>query len=626
MQSKKFRADINGLRAIAVLSVMFFHFNQGLIPGGFAGVDVFFVISGFLMTSIIFRGLENNNFSLWNFLKARARRIVPALVTVISIVLALGYLFFEPLTYQLAGKHGFSSLLFISNITYANEAGYFDADSFSKLFLHTWSLSVEWQFYIVYPIILIILSKLFSINTLKKIVLIAAIISFAFCIYFSSINKTLSYFMIYTRGWEMLFGGVAFLFPLSTTENKKRIIEVLGLILIITSFFIFSDTDNWPSYNALLPVFGAYLCILSNCKKTLLSNVAFQKIGLWSYSIYLIHWPFIVFFKKINIEISIVSYFIFTLLFAFIVYSFIERKRNYYIGLLLTYFLSLFLSYFISIDGFKYRVPEKFKLTGKEYHNKYYGGSGTSHGGIIQYVNMTEGEEPLFIITGDSFARQYMNYIKSNHIKSIAILKDGCFSTKNYLSRINEQSDITCSNRYRNLIKTMNKYNNTPVVIIHSWDNYKANLSKSNEIDSKPEKYDYNDILKQELRALIKDGGFNRKYYIIGSNIKTNGNYAYECLAKISLDNPAINIYKSYFSCENNLTINESIYNQTLEKIAEEYDNVTYINPNEYICNNGICQVIINNNPLLSDGNHLSIYGANIIGKNIFSKIHNDGR
>ncbi|MFL3075302.1 acyltransferase family protein, partial [Proteus mirabilis] len=128
--------------------------------------------------------------------------------------------------------------------------------------------------------------------------------------YFSSINKTLSYFMIYTRGWEMLFGSIAFLFPLSIEENKKRIIELLGLILIITSFFIFSDTDTWPSYNALMPVFGAYLCILANCKKTLLSNIAFQKIGLWSYSIYLIHWPFIVFFKKINIEISIFTYFI----------------------------------------------------------------------------------------------------------------------------------------------------------------------------------------------------------------------------------------------------------------------------------------------------------------------------
>ena len=250
------------------------------------------------MTSIIFRGLKNNNFSLWNFLKARARRIVPALVTVISIVLALGYLFFEPLTYQLAGKHGYSSLLFISNITYAKEAGYFDSDSLSKIFLHTWSLSVEWQFYIIYPIILLTLSKFFSTNTLKKVILVSAIISFSFCIYLSNINKTLSYFMIYTRAWEMLLGGIAFLFPLSTTDNKKRTIEILGLILIIISFFIFSNADSWPSYNALLPVLGAFFCIQANNKKTILSNIILQKIGLWSYSIYLVHWSLIVFCKK----------------------------------------------------------------------------------------------------------------------------------------------------------------------------------------------------------------------------------------------------------------------------------------------------------------------------------------
>ncbi|HGN1479372.1 TPA: acyltransferase family protein [Proteus mirabilis] len=328
MQDKKFRNDINGLRAIAVLAVMLFHFVPSSLPGGFAGVDVFFVISGFLMTSIIFRGLKNNNFSLWNFLKARARRIVPALVTVISIVLALGYLFFEPLTYQLAGKHGYSSLLFISNITYAKEAGYFDSDSLSKIFLHTWSLSVEWQFYIIYPIILLTLSKFFSTNTLKKVILVSAIISFSFCIYLSNINKTLSYFMIYTRAWEMLLGGIAFLFPLSTTDNKKRTIEILGLILIIISFFIFSNADSWPSYNALLPVLGAFFCIQANNKKTILSNIILQKIGLWSYSIYLVHWSLIVFCKKINIEINIITYFLITILLSIIIYSLIEKKKK----------------------------------------------------------------------------------------------------------------------------------------------------------------------------------------------------------------------------------------------------------------------------------------------------------
>lgn len=414
MQDKKFRNDINGLRAIAVLAVMLFHFVPSSLPGGFAGVDVFFVISGFLMTSIIFRGLKNNNFSLWNFLKARARRIVPALVTVISIVLALGYLFFEPLTYQLAGKHGYSSLLFISNITYAKEAGYFDSDSLSKIFLHTWSLSVEWQFYIIYPIILLTLSKFFSTNTLKKVILVSAIISFSFCIYLSNINKTLSYFMIYTRAWEMLLGGIAFLFPLSTTDNKKRTIEILGLILIIISFFIFSNADSWPSYNALLPVLGAFFCIQANNKKTILSNIILQKIGLWSYSIYLVHWPLIVFCKKINIEINIITYFLITILLSIIIYSLIEKKRNYSYKFIFIYILVLILSNQISKNGFSYRVSDdKAKLSLAEYREKYEGHDGMPLKNLYLNSNKNDFE---YILIGNSHARHYFHYIIENNM------------------------------------------------------------------------------------------------------------------------------------------------------------------------------------------------------------------
>ncbi|WP_368916411.1 acyltransferase family protein [Proteus mirabilis] len=612
MQSKKFRADINGLRAIAVLSVMFFHFNQELVPGGFAGVDVFFVISGFLMTSIIFRGLENNNFSLWNFLKARARRIVPALVTVISIVLALGYLFFEPLTYQLVGKHGFSSLLFISNITYANEAGYFDADSFSKLFLHTWSLSVEWQFYIVYPIILLILSKLLSISTLKKIVVISAIISFIFCIYLSSVNKTLSYFMIYTRGWEMLLGGIAFLFPLSTTDNKKRIIEIVGLILIITSFFIFSNSDNWPSYNALLPVFGAYLCIISNNEKTLLSNYAFQKIGLWSYSIYLIHWPFIVFFKKINIEISIFTYFISTILLAFITYSVIEKRRNYKYGLLLCWLLSVSLSYYISIDGIGNRVDEKYRLTKEEFHKKYYGGTKITQGSIIQYFDMKDTDKPDFIISGDSFMRQYMNSIRHQKLKSIGIFKDGCFITPNLISLKDEFNDQRCIMRYNNFILAMKTHPKTDVIISQAWDSYKIySRSTQKEIKSNVEERIINDI-----NEIIKIGGVDRNYFIIGrpqrSNIST-----FECLARHNLP-----IWKLAKSCDKYMDQKVLNINIKLNEFANNKNNVIFIDPNEILCKNGKCLLLNDDNePIYSDNSHMSLFGSDIVIDYFFKKL-----
>lgn len=606
MQSKKFRADINGLRAIAVLSVMFFHFNQELVPGGFAGVDVFFVISGFLMTSIIFRGLESNNFSLWNFLKARARRIVPALITIILIVLALGYLFFEPLTYQLVGKHGFSSLLFISNITYANEAGYFDADSFSKLFLHTWSLSVEWQFYIIYPIILLILSKLLSISSLKKIVVISAIISFVFCIYLSSVNKTLSYFMIYTRGWEMLLGGIAFLFPLSTTENKKRIIEVLGLILIITSFFIFSDTDNWPSYNALLPVFGAYLCILSNCKKTLLSNVAFQKIGLWSYSIYLIHWPFIVFLKKINIEISIFTYFISTILLAFIIYYSVERKRNYYYGLIIVYIISLSVSYFISINGISSRIDNKSDIN---YHKEYYGGIGIPNTGKIEHFNNTQ--EVKFILVGDSLARQYANFFKDKGIGFIGVFQDGCFSMEGYHYIYDSKLKNKCIDRYESLKFSIKNNPHANVVIAQKWDGNL--LINKNDDSSKTYSGDYINAYINDIKNQSKGN-----VYTIGIANGSNKN-VFECLNNKNL--PIYKLIPQLSSCTSKEKEQEIIINEKIKNISNLLG-ITYIDPNNYLCNESGCVVIDNNgNPIYSDKLHFSIYGAEYIGNDILSII-----
>ena len=152
MQNNSFRQDINGLRAIAVIAVVLFHFNASWMPGGFAGVDVFFVISGFLMTGIIFRGIEQENFSILKFYVARANRIIPALAVLCLVLLVFGWFYLTPLDYKALGKHAASSVAFLSNIIYWRESGYFDAASHEKWLLHTWSLSVEWQFYILYPL------------------------------------------------------------------------------------------------------------------------------------------------------------------------------------------------------------------------------------------------------------------------------------------------------------------------------------------------------------------------------------------------------------------------------------------------------------------------------------------
>ena len=177
-----FRSDINALRAIAVLGVVLFHFLGSTLPGGFAGVDVFFVISGFLMTAIIFRGMQAQTFKVSDFYLARARRIVPALTVLCITLLALGWFYLHPADFATLGKHALGSLSFSSNVMYLKESGYFDEASKEKWLLHTWSLSVEWQFYVVYPIALVVLRKFMRLQSLRYVLVLGAVASFALCV------------------------------------------------------------------------------------------------------------------------------------------------------------------------------------------------------------------------------------------------------------------------------------------------------------------------------------------------------------------------------------------------------------------------------------------------------------
>jgi peptidoglycan/LPS O-acetylase OafA/YrhL len=286
-----FRFDINGLRAIAVIAVVLFHFNPELMPGGFAGVDVFFVISGFLMTGIIFNGLEDHSFSIIRFYMARANRIIPSLSIVCLILLLFGWFFLPPLEFQALTKHIASSITFSSNIIYWRESGYFDVASNSKWLLHTWSLSAEWQFYLIYPLILIALKRFTSTGNIKHLILLGTIVTFIGCIYATQRWPNMSYYLLPTRAWEMMFGGLAFLYPLkSLHKNSKVIVEYLGMFLILASYIFISKESAWPGYLAFIPVFGAFLILLTNRQDSIITNNRiFQYIGKWSYSIYLWH-------------------------------------------------------------------------------------------------------------------------------------------------------------------------------------------------------------------------------------------------------------------------------------------------------------------------------------------------
>ncbi|MDY6450725.1 acyltransferase family protein [Acinetobacter faecalis] len=322
-----FRYDINGLRAIAVLAVVIFHFNPQWLPGGFAGVDVFFVISGFLMTSIIFSGVEKNTFNVFKFYNARANRIIPVLAAMSAVLLVFGWFYLLPTDYRDLGRQIEKSSLFISNLLFAKGGGYFDTAEHTKWLLHTWSLSVEWQFYIFFPIIIIALKKFLSFRNLKLVVLGLFLASFIYCIYATYKDSKTAYFLLTSRAWEMLLGGLAFLYPWSLKNKSHQIItQCLGIVLIIASYFLMSKDTPWPGYMALIPVLGAYLIVVANYQNNfLINNPISNSIGKWSYSIYVWHWPLVV----LGFYFAFESWWIYgiplSILLGFLSYQFIEK-------------------------------------------------------------------------------------------------------------------------------------------------------------------------------------------------------------------------------------------------------------------------------------------------------------
>ncbi len=313
MHRLTYRPDIDGLRAIAVLGVLFFHAGLGC-QGGFVGVDVFFVISGFLITSLILRDLREGTFSFVDFWARRIRRIVPALAVMILAVIVAGYYLLLPKEYEILGNQIISLILCCSNIKFWRENGYFCDASDLKPTLHTWSLSVEEQFYFIIPIALFLLFRFQHKKFALPLIVMTCVISFATSVYASIHHPTANFYLLPTRAWELGVGSLlAFAGPIKNPKLRE-FSSFIGLTLIIGCYFLFPEGVSFPGASALPPVLGAALLIWSGIGQDhlptinrLLTLKQIVGIGLISYSLYLWHWPIIVFFRWHTLGLPLVG-------------------------------------------------------------------------------------------------------------------------------------------------------------------------------------------------------------------------------------------------------------------------------------------------------------------------------
>jgi peptidoglycan/LPS O-acetylase OafA/YrhL len=297
-----YRPDVDGLRAVAVLAVLAFHAFPEALPGGFVGVDVFFVISGFLISGLIFQGLQHGTFSFADFYWRRVRRIFPALVLVLAASLALGWLVLLPDEYSQLGKHVVAGAAFLSNIVLWREAGYFDVAAGLKPLLHLWSLGVEEQYYLVWPLVLWLLRERLRLM-LWTIAGIAAV-SFALNLWLTFAQPAAAFYLPATRFWELLAGALLAFFAQGKPQTGDNLKAAAGALLLGAGLLLIDDKRAFPGAWALLPVAGTALIIRAGpqawINRSLLASRPLVYVGLISYPLYLWHWPLLAYARIVE--------------------------------------------------------------------------------------------------------------------------------------------------------------------------------------------------------------------------------------------------------------------------------------------------------------------------------------
>lgn len=631
-----FREDINGLRAWAVMAVLLFHFSLFGLEGGFVGVDVFFVISGYLMTQIIIGGHEKGGFSIIQFYMARVRRILPALIALSAFLLLIGWFFLPTSDYQSLSKQIVVSLSFFANYYFMLLSGdYFAVQDSEIWMLHTWSLAVEAQFYVLFPLLVAFIWRIKpSRNAVLLIISVLCVISFLFAVYINKQDSQFSFYGLPTRAWELLFGGIVYLVSsrLTIANPIKSTFYGLGWIMLITSLFFIQKSTPWPGIHTLLPVIGTGFIILAAKQNVFFTdNFIAQWLGDRSYSIYLWHWPVVValsFTMTQHLWMWVILGMFVSLSMGALSYQLVEtptrkylskfklKKEVFFIGISVT--VIVLVSLLIKLNTFPGRINPQAETAANEALNfgqqrmecltGLYGSEEYQPG-----CKIGQSSDVGAILIGDSHSASLMSALASaasEHGKSIyyrgmndcsSIINVDRFSKDGNADRRRE----ACAKFNLDTERFLQQFDTSiPLIIANRFNLVIHNGLESDRSQKESEtvnRVDYN--LNQLVNTLCLYQN-KRQVYVVNSTPE----FAFSVPKKLSRT-----LLYNHNAQDIKIPLQEYVSKNQLiwkaQKRAEKQCGVKILDTTPYLCDNEYCYGSKDKRPLYFDGNHLSEYG-----------------
>lgn len=640
IESKKFRDDINGLRAWAVIAVIFYHFGVYGFTGGFVGVDIFFAISGFLMTGIVVEGLERSKsspFSVIGFYMARARRILPALIVLCAALLIFGWKTLPPLDYRMLGTHSVAGVSFLSNMQFWREAGYFDTQSHEKWLLHTWSLAVEWQFYIILPLILITVWKWKpNRQSITYVMLAGLTASLASSIYITPLAPSAAFYLLPTRAWEMLAGGLVYMLAnkVIMSASTRTALEAAGFILIICSIIGFDSSSNWPGWRAMFPVIGTSLILLAGRSKSIWTGPSItQWLGTRSYSLYLWHWPIVValtYLDQQNNPTYILTGLALTLALGNISYHIVETPARRYLNnlsirknaivLLSCTFVVTAVGLSVRLNqGINGRLPAEVESISLESNNKNpRRDECLLMKGVISPSCTFGGSKLEAIVLGDSHANATISAVVSAAPSPNSAIMELTYSGCPTIKGVHHPGQTQCGEFVDWAIHKLETIpNNIPVIIINRYAQYAVGANENISEHNIPQVY-FSKPYKTAQPEYLDEYALNLKNTAC-EIAKNHTVYLVRPIPEMGVDVPTRAARAALTGTQKPIFIPLAAYNERqafiwkAQDAAHEQCGIKILNPLPYLCSDGSCFGTKDGRPLYRDDDHLSEYGNKLL-------------